>query len=75
LNIGCRHVELKNISPDTFRRNYPQLILHGRPRNILGGGGWRWPGLLHVDATVQTKIVHAEIGATVAVPPVEGGAG
>jgi hypothetical protein len=48
--------------------------LHGAPRNILGGGGWRWPGSLHVDATTQAKIVGAEIGATVAVPPVEGGA-
>jgi len=31
--------------------------------------------LLLVDATVQKEIVHAEIGATVAVPPFEGGAG
>jgi hypothetical protein len=29
---------------------------------------------LHVDATTQAKIVHSEIGATVAVPPVEGDA-
>ena len=29
--------------------------LHGAPRNILGGGGWRWPGSLHVDATTQAK--------------------
>ena len=30
------------------------------------------PGSLHVDATTQAKIVRAEIGATVAMPPVEG---
>ena len=45
--------------------------LHGAPSNILGGGGWRWPGSL---PTTQAKIVRAEIGATVSVPPVEGGA-
>ena len=48
--------------------------LHGAPQNILGGGSWRWPGSLHVDAATQAKIVHAEIGATVAVLPIEGGA-
>jgi len=45
--------------------------LHGAPKNVLGGGGWRWPGSL---PTTQAKIVRAEIGATVSVPPVEGGA-
>ena len=29
--------------------------LHGAPRNILGGGGWRWPGSLHVDAGHKQK--------------------
>ena len=29
---------------------------------------------LHVDATTQAKIVHSEMGATVAVPPIEGSA-
>ena len=48
--------------------------LHGAPRNILGGRGWRWPGSMHVDATTQAKIVRAEVGATVAVSRVEGGA-
>jgi hypothetical protein len=48
--------------------------LHGAPKNVLGGGGWRWPGSLHVEATTQAKIFRAEIGATVAAPRVEGGA-
>jgi hypothetical protein len=54
---------------------YParSIRLHGAPKNVLGGD-WRWPDSPHLDATTQAKIVHSEIGATVAVPRVEDGA-
>jgi hypothetical protein len=35
-----------------------------RPLNILGGGGYRWPNELQVDAPIRTAIVRAEIGGS-----------